>query len=265
MYVLHLDLGKLLEQLRPVAKGDEDLQALKDLENGKKSPKSVAKHFGISFSFLRKALSSNCNEASSKFIKTNSQIAEEINLEEVNLGISKNESSRVAKFEGERSKDAKGTKCRRERMRWKRDNLLLAMNAVKDGKMSLRGSAKFYGIPKSTLGDIIKGKCSTSFTPGPKRLLTEEEENSLAGWLITMERSGRHVKIKEVLETVKAILDNSGKQIARLKDNLPKESWWYGFLLRHKEVAEVRKHLKMDSPSFVKKGIFCCYCHVKYV
>ncbi|XP_065070689.1 uncharacterized protein LOC135695504 isoform X2 [Rhopilema esculentum] len=247
------DLGKLLEQLRPIAKGDEDLQALKDLENGKKSPKSVAKQFGISFSFLRKALSSNRNETSSKLIKTNSQIAEEINLEEVNLDNSKDESSRVAKFEGERSKDTKSTKCRKERMRWKRDNLLLAMNAVKDGKMSLRGSAKFYGIPKSTLGDIIKGKCSTSLTPGPKRLLSEEEENSLAGWLITMERSGRHVRIKEVLETVKAILDNSGKQIARLKDNLPKESWWYGFLLRHKEVAEVRKHFKMDSPSFVKK------------
>ena len=65
-----------------------------------------------------------------------------------------------------------------------------------------------------------------------------------------MANAGRHVKVTEVLETVKAILDKSGRAIRRLENNMPKQSWWYGFLVRHKEVAECRRSLKAEQDWF---------------
>lgn len=137
------------------------------------------------------------------------------------------------------------TKSKRERMCWSLDNLELAIAAVRERRLSLRGSSKMYGIPKSTLGDILRGKSSVGSNPSAKRLLTDGEEASIARWLMRMAKTGQHVKVKQILLVVKEILDKSGKQVPRLHDNLPTESWWHGFLARHKEVAELRKQSRL--------------------
>ena len=150
-------------------------------------------------------------------------------------------------------------KVRRARLCWKRDNLDQAIAAVREGRMSLRGSSKMYGIPKSTLGDILRGKSAVGSNSRGSQLLSDDEEASIAGWLVTMARAGRRVRVKEVLETVKAILDRKGTTVPRLKDNMPKDSWWYGFLGRHKEVAEIRRQSKADVGDFTAdiEGMQC--------
>eukprot|EP00112_Aurelia_sp_Birch-Aquarium-sp1_P025595 Seg859.1 transcript_id=Seg859.1/GoldUCD/mRNA.D3Y31 product="hypothetical protein" protein_id=Seg859.1/GoldUCD/D3Y31 len=265
----------LIAELKPIATTEEEVAAIKSLETGKMSPKAAARLFGISFSRLRKVLTSKSG-ATAKNMETemaiksveqemNSQVCPE-QVETIpgpagtdcvpGIPVSNTQArpSEAASSPNEADTNEQlekmDCKVKKERMKWNLENLDLALAAVKDGKLSLRGAARFYGIPKSTLGDFIKGKRSSGTNPGPKRLLSIQEENALAGWLLTMGNAGRHVKVQEVLETVKAILDKSGRVIRRLENNMPRQSWWYGFLARHKEVAECRRSLKAERDWF---------------
>ena len=225
-----------------MAKSPKDVLTLKKFEDGKISPKVVAHRFGISFTRLQQLGSSKGIASSPKIGEVKTDALRDVTVTE-NAPTSRliNDLRQVA-----------DTKVRRERMRWKRNNLEQAITAVKEGRLSLRGSSKMFGIPKSTLGDVMRGKSSVCTRLGAKQILSEVEEASIAGWLVTMAKAGRHVKVKEVLETVKAILDKSGRTVPRFKDNLPKDSWWSGFLARHKEVAEIRKQSRVEGSDTAK-------------
>ena len=246
-------VGKLVEELKPLAKTNEDMQRLQKLEDGKLNPKTVAKRFGMTYTCLRKFIAGE-EEAAMCFsgLQGGSEMGvlqDEIdrNGDLVQPSFNKLAHNLHSSDTGDNLQARIDSKTRRARLRWKRDNLEQAIAAVREGRLSLRGSSKMYGIPKSTLGDILRGKSSVGSSSKGNLLLSESEEASIAGWLITMAKAGRRVKVKEVLETVKAILDKSGRTVPRLNDNLPKDSWWYGFLARHKEVAEVRRQSKFGT------------------
>lgn len=255
---------RLIDELKPLAQTGADFKALQKLEKGKITPKVVAKRFGISFTRLRKLASdgksddsAECVNCEDDDVETLSPRRKEDEVDRVSL-LSSQKHGLQSKCDVVTESSCEGdgySKSRKERMRWKRENLEQAIAAVREGRLSIRGSARMFNIPKSTLGDVLRGKSAVGVSPGPKRLLSQEEEASLAGWVVKMARAGLHVKVKEVLKTVKAMLDESGKNVPRLKDNLPKESWWHGFLLRHKEVAEVRRQLKMRSRNADKDNV----------
>ena len=137
-----------------------------------------------------------------------------------------------------------GEKKKRIRHKWSVFDMKRALASVKEEHLSIRFAASKFGIPKSTLADVVSGKCEIGKSPGPKKFLSDDEEQCLAGWLVTMHKIGKEVSRQEVLDTVKTMLDKDGRQLPKVDDNKPKEGWWYGFLRRHKEVAEIRKTKK---------------------
>ena len=247
----------MVEELKPLAKTNKDLQRLQKLENGKLNPKTIAKRFGLSPTCLRKFVAGK--EAGICF----SDISDNLNMgvsennidrreDRAQASLGKHQRSFCSPDVEDNLQAGVDSKARKARMCWSRDNLEQAIAAVRDGRLSLRGSSKMYGIPKSTLGDIMRGKSSVGLGSRGNQLLNDEEEASVAGWLVTMAKAGRRVKVKEVLDTVKAILDQRGRNVPRLKDNLPKDSWWYGFLARHKEVAAIRRQSKVEGKNIPK-------------
>ncbi len=106
--------------------------------------------------------------------------------------------------------------------------------------MTLVKASEFYDIPRSRLADAVSGKTRIHSTFGPRRWLSDEQENSLTCWLTTIFRTRRKITMNEVLHTGKGILDKSGLHLPRLKNNLPRSSWWHGFLSRHPEVERLR-------------------------
>ena len=233
------------------------MQRLQKLENGKINPKTIAKRFGLSSTCLRKLAAGNETEICfsdmpGDLVSGVSEDGAGRHGDRMQGSLSKNQQDFCLPDIEANLQAGVDSKARRLRMRWSPDNLEQAIAAVRDGHLSLRGSSRMYGIPKSTLGDILRGKSSVGLSSRGNHLLNDEEEASVAGWLVTMAKAGRHVKVKEVLDTVKAILDKSGRSVPRLKDNLPKGSWWYGFLARHEEVAAIRKQSKAEGKSLPK-------------
>ena len=157
------------------------------------SPKAAARIFGVSFTRLRKVLASKSGGTAKNVetVKAVNSIKQEKNpqmcpeqVEDIlgpantngvpavpngnpqahpNKAASSVNEAEISASQNNASEQLEKTesKVRRERMKWNIENLDLALGAVKDGKLSLRGAARFYGIPKSTLGDFIKGKRST--------------------------------------------------------------------------------------------------------
>ncbi len=65
----------------------------------------------------------------------------------------------------------------RERRNWNSDDLKKAIEDVR--RLSIRGAALKYGVPKSTLHDHASHKVEPLSHPGPPPVLSREEENDL--------------------------------------------------------------------------------------
>ncbi|GBP41729.1 hypothetical protein EVAR_33720_1 [Eumeta japonica] len=76
-----------------------------------------------------------------------------------------------------------------------------ALEKINTKAMSLRAVAKKYNIPRATLQFKLKNPYSKSRF-GPTPYLTNEEETTIAEWLINMARKGFPRKSDDVLDTV---------------------------------------------------------------
>ena len=57
---------------------------------------------------------------------------------------------------------------------WTEETLLIAVEGIKQGKLSYRKAELEYGILKSTLCDHVTGKVEVGRRQGPKPVLTRE-------------------------------------------------------------------------------------------
>ena len=260
-----------LAELGGLANTSEKIYALKCLAEGTVSLRNAAKQFGITYWRMRQLLTRG-NKAEIGDYKAESIDTYRMNEEGVtgdmegelektsreevvndigqqkhraqwmNEGIPSCDDKEIVDLEGASNAGIENNiEHAKHRVRWTQEDMEKASIAVKEHHMSIRSAAKMFNIPKSTLGDVMTGKCSLGKGPGANKLLSDEEEKSLAGWLITMYTIGRRVTVTEVRETVKAILDKDGKRVSRVRNNLPNTSWWYGFLSRHNDVAVLRR------------------------
>ena len=55
-----------------------------------------------------------------------------------------------------------------------------AIDAVKSGKSGVNCAAADFGIPATTLKDILSGRVKENCRPGPSRYINENEENELS-------------------------------------------------------------------------------------
>lgn len=113
-------------------------------------------------------------------------------------------------------------------MATKLNNLDLALEGIREKKMTFRQAAEVYGIPKSTLYDHHSGKIKGT-KRGPPTVLTEAEERALADWALDMAKIGYGHTREQIVEMVKQLLDNDGR-VTPFVDNRPGRDWWHGFL-----------------------------------
>ena len=76
------------------------------------------------------------------------------------------------------------------RHNWAQEDLVTALNAIKEDKLSLREAAAKYGIPKSTIYTYTSGKSVIGKRPGPSTILTPTEEKKLVEYALHMSEIG---------------------------------------------------------------------------
>lgn len=106
-----------------------------------------------------------------------------------------------------------------------------ALEKVNTKTMSLRAVAKKYNIPRGTLQFKLKNPSSKSQF-GPTPYLTDEEENTIAEWLVKMARKGFPRRSDDVLDTVQKFLTDNPRDTPFV-NNRPGPGWLKAFLKRH--------------------------------
>ena len=108
--------------------------------------------------------------------------------------------------------------------------------------MSIRGAAKKYGIPESTLRHKKSGYHPVSKKMGPSTVLTEVEEQVLVAYIKGSQRRAHPVTQKNIMDAVGTILWTKREQGLQRKippsfGDKPKKTWWRLFRGRHPEIT----------------------------
>ena len=76
-----------------------------------------------------------------------------------------------------------------KRLNYNRENLYKAVKEYRDGT-SLRGLARAYNVPESTMRDRIEGRVALTSKVGQRTVLTDTEEKQLTGYLASCAELG---------------------------------------------------------------------------
>lgn len=113
------------------------------------------------------------------------------------------------------------------------EKLLQAASDVMAGRLSYRAAADTYGVPRSTIVDVVKRKYSNLQS---KTELTKEEEKILADWMLRLSRRGFPVNKRQLLDSVELYLTKNNRKTC-FTHNRPGRDWYNRFLKRHPEIS----------------------------
>ena len=127
------------------------------------------------------------------------------------------------------------------------EQLLTAIEAVKERKMTVTMAAKQYKIPVTTLYDHTKGKIH-KIGAGAPTVLTYSEEKEIAATLQVLQEIGFPLT-KELVSVI--IYDYMKDQPCRpnpfRKNGMPGRDWWNSFLKRWNKELSVRKPQQLST------------------
>lgn len=112
-----------------------------------------------------------------------------------------------------------------------------AVDCLKEGVMGRNAASKHFGIPKTTLTDIMHKRCKVGGKPGPKTILSDEEETLIVKWIISCQEIALPVSRKHLQNTIQKIVQQDGRKNP-FHDNKPGGSWFNGFLKRNPVLTE---------------------------
>ena len=142
-------------------------------------------------------------------------------------------------------------------MLYNRNSVREAYEATKQG-MSVRGAAKKFGVPTTTLRDRTLGRVPLEAVPGPETLFTKIEEEKLVGHIKQMAAIGHSYNnnsIKEVAKEFALFLGKDVRATKRMSNN-----WLYGFLKRWPEVVLVKpQNTNNSDPIQTQEELDTCY------
>jgi hypothetical protein len=98
------------------------------------------------------------------------------------------------------------------RVSYTEDEVAEAMLDVTDNGLSQNKSAQKREIPRSTLGDRLRGLPSRSEVTQPAQLLSKPEESRLVAWILRQEALGYAPSHSQVRATVNALLRQQGRE-----------------------------------------------------
>ena len=124
-----------------------------------------------------------------------------------------------------------------KRKLWSDDSMVAACNSVlKEGK-GLREAARLYNVPIETLRRRVNGSVKFGCKPGPPTVLTEEEEDRLADYLIKMSEMGFGLLRDGVMGMAFNIVSKSQRPHP-FKNGSAGRAWFDGFIRRHPHIIQ---------------------------
>lgn len=121
-----------------------------------------------------------------------------------------------------------------KRKMYTNENLLKALDAVKKG-MSKKLASKTYNVPRGTIQSRLRKTCKD--LPGPRPILSTEEEGVLVQWVVDCCRKGFPKRKSDLQLSVANFLKKSGRENP-FKDDIPGKKWYDLFMRRHPELSE---------------------------
>ena len=91
--------------------------------------------------------------------------------------------------------------------------MIAAMDAIKDGTISINKAALLHRVPPTTLKDRLSGRVFHGTNSGPKRYLDEQEELALADHLVELARIGYGKMRQQVKSLVVKVFNRRFEEI----------------------------------------------------
>ena len=114
---------------------------------------------------------------------------------------------------------------------WTDENMDKAFEKVVSCGWPVRKAAEAFNVPRATLGDRVSGRVVNHTLSGPPRILTDEQEEILANFLISCASIGYAKSRTEVMDIINQIYK------ARGVNKLVSNGWWSGFCKRHPDIT----------------------------
>ena len=137
--------------------------------------------------------------------------------------------------------------------------MVMAMNVVKEGGLSVSAAASRFSVPRKTLDDRVKGRVRHGSKPGVSTVLSSTEEDALESYLIYM--ADRGFPLTHTM--VKAFAWSIAKKFVKARhfneEYGPGEKWWLLFKRRHPRLSLRRSdpldrnHAEALNPSIVNE------------
>ena len=123
----------------------------------------------------------------------------------------------------------------KKRMLYDADHLTFALQAVLEEGHSIRGAAKLYNVPYTTLCDRVKGRVPIDSTkPGPSPILNQTEEKKLVDHIMHMSSIGYGYTRADVMNIAGEYLSSMNR---REPSKAMSDKWFYNFLKRWPELS----------------------------
>lgn len=148
------------------------------------------------------------------------------------------------------------------KQKYSSEHLSTAVEAVRLKKMSLRAAALSYGVPKSTIDDILKKKHANV---GFATVLSAGEENEIVKWMLQLANSGFPATKIQLLDSVELFLQKCPSRVTPFTNNRPGRDWCERFLKRHPEIAlRIGNSLSKSRANLTEKSIRDWFDEVSY-
>ena len=84
------------------------------------------------------------------------------------------------------------------KLQWEEKNMIAALECMRNADKYIQEAAAEFNVPKSLLGDRIKGRVIHGKKNGPDTLLNNEDEEKLSAYLMDVNKKG-YGKSKEII------------------------------------------------------------------
>lgn len=113
--------------------------------------------------------------------------------------------------------------------------MMLAIEEVRQQQISVREAAKKFNVPKTTLNNKARGFYPTARKMGPKTTLDKPIENKIVKCLFTLAEAGFPLSKAQLLDNVSILM--SQQKINPFKNGRPGNTWFKLFCTRHPTVT----------------------------
>ena len=118
-----------------------------------------------------------------------------------------------------------------KRKQWSDVSMAAAVEQVQKQELSLREASRLYNIPLETLRRRVNGTVAIDCRPGPRTVLTEDEETKLADYLLQMSEMGYGLTREGVMGMAYSIVERS-KRPHPFQNGSAGRAWFEGFMRR---------------------------------